>query len=76
VAPGPASEEVASLQVGPESDMRLACYSCASIGAITVGLPMVVSSATPIPTTDWPVTIVLNVTVGPCTRCLESLHRF
>jgi branched-subunit amino acid permease len=27
---------------------------------------MVVPTATPIPTTDWLVTIVLNVTIGPC----------
>jgi hypothetical protein len=37
---------------------------------------MVMSTATPIPTADWPVTFVLNVTVGPCMGCLESLHWF
>jgi hypothetical protein len=66
VAPGPASEEDASLQVGPESDWQLDHCSCAPVAAITVGPPMAVPTATPIPTTDWPVTIVLNVTVGPC----------
>jgi hypothetical protein len=76
VALGPASEEDASLQVGPESDWRLACCSCAPVEAITVGLPTVMSTATPIPMVDWPVTFVLNVTVGPCAGCLESLHWF
>jgi hypothetical protein len=28
---------------------------------------MVTSTATPVPTVDWFVTFVLNVTVGPCT---------
>jgi hypothetical protein len=28
---------------------------------------MLMPTAMPIPTADWPVTIVLNVTVGPCT---------
>jgi hypothetical protein len=27
---------------------------------------MVMPIAMPIPTVDWPVTIVLNVTIGPC----------
>jgi hypothetical protein len=27
-------------------------------------------------TVDWPVTSVLNVIVGPCAGCLESLHWF
>jgi hypothetical protein len=64
VAPGPASGEDASLQVGPESDWQLACCSCASVDALTAGPPMVTPSATPIPTVDWHVTFVLNVTVG------------
>jgi hypothetical protein len=76
VAPGPALEEDVSLQVGPESDLRLACCSCAPVSAITVGMPMVVPSAMPIPTTDWPITIVLNVIVGPCAGCLKLLHWF
>jgi hypothetical protein len=67
VAPGPTSGEDASLQVGPESDWRLDRCSCAPVDAITVGPPMAMPTATPIPTVDWPVTIVLNVTVGPCT---------
>jgi hypothetical protein len=76
VAPGPASGKDASLQVGPESDWRLACCSCASVDAITAGPPMVTSTASPIPTVDWPVTFVLNVTVGSCAGCLESLQWF
>jgi hypothetical protein len=76
VAPGTASGEHASLQVGPESDYRLACCSCAPVDAITVGPPMVMSTATSIRTVDWPVTFVLNVIVGPCAGCLESLHLF
>jgi hypothetical protein len=62
--------------VGPESDWRLACCSCVLVDAITVDLPMVMPIVTPVPTVDWPVTFVLNVTVGPCAECLESLHWF
>jgi hypothetical protein len=76
VAPGPASEEDVSLQVGPESDWWLACCTCAPVDVITTGLPMVMPSALPIPTDDWPVSIVLNVIVGPCAGHLESLHWF
>jgi hypothetical protein len=76
VAPGSTSEEDVSLQVGPESDWWLACCTCAPVDVITVGPPMVMPSASPIPTADWPVTIVLNVTVGPCLGRLESLHWF
>ena len=76
MAPGPASKEDVSLQVGPESDWWLACYTCASVDVITAGPPMVMLSSTPIPTADWPVTTVLNVTIGPCVGRLESLHRF
>jgi hypothetical protein len=76
VAPGPASEEDVSLQVGPESDRWLACSTSAPVDVITVGPPMVMPSTSPIPTADWPVTIVLNVTVGPCVGHLESLHWF
>jgi hypothetical protein len=66
VAPGPASGEDASLQVGPESGWRLDRCSRALVAAITVGPPMALPTAAPIPTADWPVTIVLNGTVGPC----------
>jgi hypothetical protein len=54
----------------------LACCSCVLVDAITVDLPMVMPIVTPVPTVDWPVTFVLNVTVGPCAECLESLHWF
>jgi hypothetical protein len=66
VAPGPASGEDASLHVGPESDWRLDCCSCVPVDAITASLPMSMSTSMPIPTADWPVTIVLNVTNRPC----------
>jgi hypothetical protein len=76
VAPRPASGEDASLQVEPEFDWRSACCSCAPVGAITAGPPMATPTVTPVPTVDWPVTFVFNVTVGPCAGCLESLHQF
>jgi hypothetical protein len=76
MAPGPASGEDASLQVGPESDWWLDRCSYAPVAAITTGPPMAMPTATPISTADWPVTIVFNVTVGPCAGCLESLHWF
>jgi hypothetical protein len=66
VAPRPALGEDVSLQVGPESDWRLDRCSCAPVATITVGPPMAMPTAMPIPTANWPVTIVLNVTVGPC----------
>jgi hypothetical protein len=66
MAPGPASGEDTSLQVGPESDWRLACCSCVPVHAITADPPMVTPTATPVPAVDWPVTFILNVTVGPC----------
>jgi hypothetical protein len=37
---------------------------------------MVTPTATPIPMVDWPVTFVLNVTVGSCAGCLESPQWF
>jgi hypothetical protein len=64
-----------SLQVGPESDWWLACCSCVLVDVITAGPPMVMSSATPIPTTDWPVTFILNVAghaQGASSRCTGS----
>jgi hypothetical protein len=76
MAPEPASEEDTSLQVGPESNWWLACCSFVPVGAITAGPPMAMPTATPIPTADWPVTFVLNVTIGPCAGCLELLHWF
>jgi hypothetical protein len=76
MAPGPASGEDTSLQMGPKSDWRLACCSCASVDAIIVGPPMVTATAMPVPAADWPVTSALNVVAGPCAGCLESLHWF
>ena len=66
MALGPASEEDASLQAGPESGWRLDSCSHAPVAAITAGLPMALPTVAPIPTADWPVTIVLNGTIGPC----------
>jgi hypothetical protein len=63
VAHGPALGENVSLQVGP-------------VGVITASPPMATLTVTPVSTADWPVTFVLNVTIGPCEGCLESLHRF
>jgi hypothetical protein len=76
VAPRPASEEDVSLQVGPKSDWWLAYCTCAPVDVITAGLPMVMSCSLLIPTADWHVIIVLNVTVGPCAGRHESLHWF
>jgi hypothetical protein len=61
-----------SLHAGPESDQR----SRTPIDAIIVGPIMVMPTATPIPTVDWPVTFALNVTVRPCAGFLELLHWF
>jgi hypothetical protein len=72
VAPGPASGEEASLQVGPEHDWRSACCSCGLAGAIIVGPPMAMPTVTPVPTADLPVTFV---TGRPCAGCLKLLHR-
>jgi hypothetical protein len=74
VAPRPASGEGASLYVGPESDWRFYCSSCAHVDAITAGPSMATPTAMLVPTADWPVSF--NVTVGPCVGCLESLHWF
>jgi hypothetical protein len=76
VAPGPASGEDASLQVGPESGWRLDSCSHAPVAAITAGLPMALPTVAPIPMADWPVTIVLNALLGHARGCLESLHWF
>jgi hypothetical protein len=38
----------------------------ALVAAITAGPPMAMPTVAPIPTADWPVTIVINGTVGPC----------
>ena len=60
MAPGPASEEDVSLQVGPESDWWLACCTCAPVDVITTGLPMVTPTAMPVFTVDRPMTLVLS----------------
>jgi hypothetical protein len=52
MAPGPASGEDASLQVGPESDWRLDHCFRAPVAAITAGPPMTTPTAVPIPMAD------------------------
>jgi hypothetical protein len=54
VAPGPASGEDASLQVGLESDWWLDHYSCVPVAAITAGPPMAMPTAAPIPRLTGP----------------------
>jgi hypothetical protein len=54
VTPGPALGEDASLQVGLESDWRLDRCSCVPVAAITVGLPMAMPTAAPIPRLTGP----------------------
>jgi hypothetical protein len=76
MAPGPALGEDASLQVGPKLDWRSVRFSCAHVDAVTADPPMVTPTATPAPAADSPMTFVLNVFVGPCAGCHESLHWF
>jgi hypothetical protein len=52
VAPGPASGEDTSLQVGPKFGWRLARYFYTPVGVITAGPPMVTPTAMPIPAAD------------------------
>jgi hypothetical protein len=58
--------------VGLEPDWQSACCSYGPAGAITVDPPMAIPTVTSVPMTDLPVTFVTD---GPCTGCLESLHR-
>jgi hypothetical protein len=52
VAPGPASGEDRSLQVGPKLDCRLVCCFRALASIITVSPPLVTPSATPVLAAD------------------------
>jgi hypothetical protein len=52
VAPGPASGEDTSLQVGPKLDCRLVCCFRALAGVITASPPSVMPNATPVPVAD------------------------
>jgi hypothetical protein len=52
VAPGPASGEDTSLQVGPKLDCRLARCFCALADVFTANPPSVTSTATPVPAAD------------------------
>jgi hypothetical protein len=72
VAPGPASGEETSLQVGLESEWQSSCCSSGLVGAINAGPPMAMPTVTPVPPADLPVTFI---TARPCVGCLESLHR-
>jgi hypothetical protein len=72
VAPGPASGEGTSLQVGLKLDRRLACCFRALADIITVSLPSVTSTATPVPAANWPVTSALDGFTGPRAGCLGT----
>jgi hypothetical protein len=72
VAPGPASGEGTSLQVGPKLDRRLARHFRALADIITVSLPSVTSTATPVPAANWPVTSALDGFTGPRAGCLST----
>jgi hypothetical protein len=72
VAPGPASGEDTSLQVGPKLDCRLVRCFCALAGVITASPPLVTPTATPVPATDWAMTSALNGFVGPCAGWLDT----
>jgi hypothetical protein len=65
VAPGLASGEGTSLQVGPKLDRRLACHFRALADITTVSPPSVTSTAMPIPVANWPVTSALDGFTGP-----------
>jgi hypothetical protein len=52
VAPGPASGEDTSLQVGPKLDCRLARCFCALAGEITASPPLNTPTTTPAPAAD------------------------
>jgi hypothetical protein len=73
---GPPQGRMRACRWGQSFDWRLARCSCTPVDAITAGPPMVTPTAMPIPAADWPVTSALNVFVGPCAGCLESLHWF
>jgi hypothetical protein len=72
VAPGPASGECTSLQVGPKLDRRLARRLCALADIITVSPPSVTSTAMPVPVANWPVTSALDGFTGPRAGCLGT----
>jgi hypothetical protein len=72
VAPRPTSGEGTSLQVGPKLDRRLAHRFRALADIITVSLPSVTSTATPVPAANWPVTSALDGFTGPCVGCLGT----
>jgi hypothetical protein len=72
VAPGPASGEGTSLQVGPKLDRRLARRFRALADIITVSPPSVTSTATPVPVANWPVTSALDGFTGPRAGCLGT----
>jgi hypothetical protein len=52
VAPGPASGEDTSLQVGPKLDCRLGCCFHAVAVVITASPPLAMPTTTPAPTAD------------------------
>jgi hypothetical protein len=72
VAPGPASGEGTSLQVGPKLDRRLVHHFRVLADIITVNLPSVTSTAMPVHAPNWPVTSALDGFTGPRAGCLGT----
>jgi hypothetical protein len=72
VAPGPASGEDTSLQVGPKLDHRLACCFRALTDVITASPSLVTTTATPVLAADRPVSSALDGFAGPCAGCLDT----
>jgi hypothetical protein len=72
VAPGPASGEGTSLQLGPKLDRRLARRFRALADIIIVSPPSVTSTTMPIPAANWPVTSALDGFTGPRAGCLGT----
>jgi hypothetical protein len=65
VAPGPASGEETSLQVGLKLDWWLARCFCVLADVITASPPTVTPTVTPVPVAVWPVASALDGLAGP-----------
>jgi hypothetical protein len=56
--------------------MAAGCFT-SRVWVVRIGVMRLLGlTAMPTPAADWPVTSELNIFVGPCAGCLESLHRF
>jgi hypothetical protein len=73
VAPGPASGEDTSLQVGPKLDHRLAHCFRALTDIIIASPSLVTPTVTPVLAADRPVSSSLDGFAGPCTGCLDTV---